>query len=116
MYSDMAGIDMDPEHPGFSHINYHPEVGGGLKWLKASLDTVHGTIKSEWHHENGKLTVNVTIPDNTTAKCTILMDADAPAEAFSASPGVGAIQRSGNTAVFEIGAGSYTFTTKYTGN
>ncbi len=67
LYGVVAGIQPDPDDPGFKHINISPEPGGGLTWARAELDSMYGTIRSGWKIENGKFTLNVRIPPNTRA-------------------------------------------------
>jgi alpha-L-rhamnosidase len=68
MFESAAGIDLDPEKPGFKHIIIHPHYGGGLKWVKATYNSLYGPIKVSWTHEGDDVTLNVCIPPNTTAK------------------------------------------------
>ena len=44
-----------------------PTPGGKLTWAKTSYDSVHGRIVSDWQRDGQKLTLEVTIPANTTA-------------------------------------------------
>lgn len=67
MYADVAGIDLDPDHPGYQHILIHPRPGGGLTYARATLESVYGKIESAWRIDGEKLLLNVTIPPNTTA-------------------------------------------------
>jgi alpha-L-rhamnosidase len=66
----LAGIRPDPDAGGYQSFVIKPTVpaDGSLTWVKASLDTPHGTIASEWRLEDGRLRMNVTVPPNTTAR------------------------------------------------
>jgi len=66
-YHPLAGIRRDPAAPGFQRIILKPETANGLAWVKAHHDTLHGRIVSEWRREGARLTLDVTIPPNTTA-------------------------------------------------
>lgn len=37
LYSHVAGIQIDPQHPGYKHTILSPHPGGGLQWVKAEL-------------------------------------------------------------------------------
>ncbi|WP_237487879.1 family 78 glycoside hydrolase catalytic domain [Hufsiella arboris] len=67
MYRTIAGIDNDPENPGYKKIIIKPHPGGNLTYCKASLDTQYGTIKVHWEIRNDKFSMDVTVPENTTA-------------------------------------------------
>ncbi|HLP76230.1 MAG TPA: family 78 glycoside hydrolase catalytic domain, partial [Candidatus Paceibacterota bacterium] len=47
-YQDLAGIDCDPAGPGFEKIIFRPQPVGDLKSARASYDSIHGRIVSEW--------------------------------------------------------------------
>jgi alpha-L-rhamnosidase len=102
LYREMAGIDTDPLAPGFEKIVIHPHPDARVGHVKAEYDSVRGKIVSEWSIDgNGALSMNVTIPANTTAKVVL--------------PGTAAkrISRDGKAleaqASYEIGSGTYRF-------
>lgn len=68
LYREMAGIDTDPSAPGYAKIVIHPRPDKRIRHVRAEYDSVRGTIVSEWTYEpNGALSMNVTLPANTTA-------------------------------------------------
>jgi alpha-L-rhamnosidase len=67
LYQGLAGIQADPEAPGFKNVIIKPAVVGDVTWVKAHHDSPYGRIVSNWTRENGKLTMEVTIPPNSTA-------------------------------------------------
>ena len=76
-YSDLAGIQRDPDSVGFKKIVIKPVMVGDLTWVKATYESPYGTIASGWKREKGKITMEVTIPVNTMA--TVYVPADATA-------------------------------------
>src|SRR5207302_1934274 len=48
MFKALAGINPDPDHPGFKHFIIKPSFVQGLDWIKAKYDSVRGPIRSEW--------------------------------------------------------------------
>ena len=66
-YQGLAGIRPDESGPGFKKILIKPAVVGDLTWVKCGYDSIHGRIVSNWKRDGGKLTMDVTIPINTTA-------------------------------------------------
>lgn len=89
-YQTLAGIR--PDGPGFKKILIKPAVVGDLTWVKAHFDSPYGRIVSNWQIEGGQLTMDVTIPANTTATIVV--------------PG-----KSGGT--HEVGSGHYQFTSHW---
>ena len=66
-YQTLAGINYDPDQPGFKHIILKPEPVEDLKFVKASFKSLYGTIVSEWKIDSGKFIWNFSIPPNTIA-------------------------------------------------
>jgi len=113
LYDCVAGINWDPEHPGYKHIIIRPLVGGGLTSARGTLESVYGTIASEWKLRDKKLELNVTIPTNTTAT-VYLPAANVAAITESGQPAthsqdVQPVGMQGGDAVINIGSGDYHF-------
>jgi alpha-L-rhamnosidase len=66
-YQGLAGIRADPTAPGFKKIIIKPAIVGDLTWVKAHHDSPYGRIASNWQRDGHKLTMDITIPANTTA-------------------------------------------------
>jgi alpha-L-rhamnosidase len=72
LYQTVAGIEIDPEKPGYKHILIAPKPGGGLTHAMAKIDSVYGKIISAWQIDDaGVFTLDITIPANTTATVTL---------------------------------------------
>ena len=52
---------------GYQKFIIAPQPVGDLKCVKASYETLYGTINVDWTCENGTFTLNVSVPVNTTA-------------------------------------------------
>jgi len=113
LYRYVAGIDTDPEQPGFQHIIIRPRPGGELTSAKAAYRSVHGVIESAWQIDDGTFRLRVTTPANTTATVylptrdtAVIMEGDQP---IASAVGV-TIERMEDThAVLTIGSGVYDF-------
>jgi alpha-L-rhamnosidase len=110
----LAGIQPDETQPGFKHFTIHPEPVGDLRWVKARYDSIRGPIESNWKIENGKLTLSVLVPANTTATvCVPTRDPDQVTEGgrpVKTSPGVRRAEKDElGTATFEVESGRYEF-------
>ncbi|MBC8004868.1 MAG: alpha-L-rhamnosidase, partial [Verrucomicrobia bacterium] len=116
LYRHVAGLDMDPENPGYKHILLAPHPGGGLSNVNAEFSSLYGKIKSAWKIEGDKLVYDVTVPANTTATITL---PSAPADqvtmngqALPASVKEG-MKQSGKALSLNVGSGSYQFSYPY---
>jgi alpha-L-rhamnosidase len=109
----LAGIRPDPAAPGFKNTIIKPNMVGDLQWVNAHHDSPYGRIVSNWKREGGKVTMEVTVPPNTTA--TIFVPAkDAATVTESGKPageaaGVKLLRMEHDSAVYAVGAGSYQF-------
>jgi alpha-L-rhamnosidase len=67
MTRTLAGINIDPENPGFKNSIIKPHFVAGLNHAKGSLNSIHGEIVSEWTRNAGEIILHLQIPANTTA-------------------------------------------------
>lgn len=72
MVNYLAGIRMDGENPGFTHFTVAPVYPEGMEWAKAEYNSVNGLISSSWKRKGQTVTLEVTVPANTTA--TVMTD------------------------------------------
>ena len=70
MYRVSAGLDTYEEAPGYKKIRIMPHPTDSLDYVYADLDTYYGKASSHWKRENGRLSLDVVIPPNTTAEAT----------------------------------------------
>ena len=99
MYSNIAGIDLDPQRPGYKHILIRPRPEASrLTHARGKLQSVYGPIESAWRVDGETFSLDVTIPPNTTATVFV--------------PGREVVcdGNSVDAAPIELGAGRYAFT------
>jgi alpha-L-rhamnosidase len=117
LYRYVAGIDTDPDQPGFAHILMHPHPGPGLTHAAATFDSIRGAISSAWAVGGGTFKWTLSIPANTTATVWVPTDdvSSVTESGISASAAVGVKLLNSETGVneYEIGAGAYKFQAKY---
>jgi alpha-L-rhamnosidase len=51
----------------FREVVIAPQFIDALAWAKASVNGPNGMIATAWRREGGKVTLDVTVPPNTTA-------------------------------------------------
>jgi alpha-L-rhamnosidase len=123
-YRGILGIDR--LQPGFSKILINPQPGGALTSAQGYYDSIQGRIASAWQLTNNVLTLNITIPANTTAQINVpTTNATAITEnglAAASSPGVTYVGVSNsivagvstNTyAIYIVGSGNYVFASPF---
>ena len=65
MYEKLAGIQN--VEPGYKVLKIEPKFIKGITSVAATFESVYGTIRSAWCCQDGKITVDVTVPVNTQA-------------------------------------------------
>lgn len=114
VFSHIGGIR--PETPGYKRIIIKPVIEKGLDWANTRYDSIHGPIETRWNITGGVLTLNVTIPPNTTATVHVLAgDAESVTESgqpVAQAEEVRLLERSDHHVVFEVGSGQYEFISK----
>ncbi|MGB0744000.1 MAG: family 78 glycoside hydrolase catalytic domain [Opitutales bacterium] len=108
----IAGIQPDPEHPGFKNAIIRPAFLKELSYAKGSHDSVYGTIRSEWKREGGSIALKLVIPANSTASVHLPLaeskELQVNGEAASKNAFVRSIRKSNGGLVMDLGSGSYT--------
>jgi alpha-L-rhamnosidase len=114
MFSAMAGIDTDG--PGYQRLIIRPRPGGGITYVKAAYDSIHGRVASSWRQQPGQFQLDVAIPVNATATVYVpAQDVSAVTEGgipAKAAPGVKFLRMADGAAVYQIGSGAYRFLSK----
>jgi len=113
LFRHVAGIELDPDAPGFQRFVLRPFISSGLNFARASYRTMHGEIVSHWKRSGKKLTWNICIPANTTARVSVpsepgtkVTESGMPVERAKELRIVG---REGRFLICEAGSGIYTF-------
>ena len=71
MYERVAGLSPDPDNPGYKHFFVRPLIGGPLESASAELETPFGQAKSGWAKSDDGVSIQATVPPNTTATCEL---------------------------------------------
>lgn len=119
MFATLAGIRSDG--PGFKRIVIQPNppspgsnsMHQPISWVRASYDSIRGTIRSDWKIDQGKFHLHVTIPANTTAT-VYLPTGDAAGitesgQLLGGNVDVELVSSKAGVAVLAVQSGSYEF-------
>ncbi len=115
LYSGVAGLDLDRDRPGYEHIIIRPHPGGGLTHARAEYNSIRGKVISGWRIEAGRLTLDVTIPANSSATIYLPTADGAQVTEDGGMAGVTFLRAEARRAVYEVGAGVYTFRAAWSG-
>jgi len=115
LYATVAGLDVDPEAPGYKHVIINPHPGGKLTWAKATLLTPYGELSNHWELIDGRFSMHLIIPSNTTATVYfpapeggIVTESGQP---VSDANGIEIKDCENGVYVFEVASGTYCFST-----
>jgi alpha-L-rhamnosidase len=113
LFRHVAGIELDPEVPGFQKFTLRPFLGDGLDFARGNYRTMHGEIFSEWKRVGDKVTWGIRVPANTSAKVfipsapnSVVTEGGKPVEQVA---GLRVLGREGSFLVCEATSGVYNF-------
>jgi hypothetical protein len=111
----LAGIRPDPQQPGFQRFIIQPGLvtASGLRWVKASHESIYGVIKAHWSIEGDRFSLHATVPPNTTATVFLpAQSAEAVRESgrpLAAARGMRVLAPIAEGLPVEVGSGHYSF-------
>jgi alpha-L-rhamnosidase len=115
LYRVVAGIDLDPAKPGYKHILFQPQPGGGLTWVRASLDTPYGLAECGWDLGENGLSLRVTVPPNTRSTVRLpagsVQEVTESGQPLKTGNGIRNLTAVEETVVIEVDSGVYEFVT-----
>jgi|SRR5215211_1196879 len=106
LFRDVAGIA--PSAPGFKRTLIEPHPGP-LTAAHAEHESPYGEIVSDWASHEGRFTLGVAVPVNTTATVRVPVPEGGDARVVGDARGVRAQGVSNGYAQFAVGSGRYRF-------
>ncbi|MFT4664719.1 MAG: alpha-L-rhamnosidase [Polaribacter sp.] len=113
MYRVIAGIEVDSKQPGYKHILIQPQPTKELSYAKATYQSLHGLIVSDWSYKEGRFYLDVILPPNTSASITLpkatlneVLEGDTR---IKSANGILESVQEGEDVIIELGSGSYQF-------
>jgi len=121
-YEKLAGIRIGDTGPGVSRVAVDPVVVDDLDWAEGRIETPNGELASRWETDGDGLTMDVTVPWNSTADVhvpttatgvTVILDgATLWADGQAATPlpdGVSTVERTDSAVVVRVDSGTVSF-------
>lgn len=113
LYTRVAGIQSNPEHPGYKSIIIKPVITKMLSYAGAEYDSMYGKIKSRWEHQGKKLKLSIDIPVNTSAKVYVPTSKNSTItenkKSIETNDSIDVLGYEDNYLIIEIGSGNYIF-------
>lgn len=112
LHGTVIGINYDESRPGYRHFILRPTPGGTLTWAKGSYKAITGKVEVSWKKEGGQLTVDVSVPANTTATLVLPTEKEIRenGQALSASLHIKPAGKKGGQTSLRLASGRYSFT------
>ncbi len=114
LYRIVAGLEIDPQQPGYKHIVFQPHPGGGLTQAKAEVHSLYGPVACGWEIKDKKMRLNLVVPPNTTATAILpnaqLDSVKEGVKKLGKVDGVITSEQKGSDVVLELGSGTYNLT------
>jgi alpha-L-rhamnosidase len=113
MVENIGGIKSDG--PAYKHITIAPQLDPNLTWARTTYKSIRGEIVTSWARNDGFLTLEVTIPTNTTATINLAAASSEKitesGRALTKAEGVRIVRVTDGKPVIEVGSGTYRFVT-----
>lgn len=111
----LAGMNTDPEHPGYRNIIFRPQPAGDLDLVSYSNITPYGEAGIRWEKRNSQFTMMISVPVGSTA--TVFIPAGSISQVKESGNSIRKndkdikfIRMDGNYAVLSISSGKFLFT------
>jgi len=112
-YRKLAGMNTDPDQPGYRHIIFKPQPVADLQYVTYSSNTSYGEAGITWKNEDGKFLMDITVPVGSKATVFIpsgdissLRESSYP---IKQSKGVHLVSTGKDTIVLDVESGKYQF-------
>lgn len=71
MVQSVAGLDLDPDEPGYRRVIFRPRPGGTIIWAETSLKTPFGLASIRWELKDSELHLDLTVPRDSHATLSL---------------------------------------------
>ena len=115
-YRKLAGMNADPDVPGYRHIIFRPQPVAGLSHVKYSNLTAFGKAGIFWKNEKGEFSMEITVPVGSRATVYVPVmkgkQVSESGKSVSDSKDVRFLKEEAGYEVLEVSSGQYRFLSK----
>ncbi len=115
-YRKLAGMNIDPDYPGYRNIIFKPQPAGDINFVSYSNETPYGIASINWKRDLRTFDLDITVPVGATA--TVYVPASNAKEVLesgrkiSNDTGVHFQRIEKGYVIFSVGSGKYSFKAK----
>ncbi len=112
-YRNLAGMNTDPNQPGYRHIIFKPQPVDQLDFVTYTSNTSFGEAGITWRNQGGKFMMEITIP--VGSKATVIVPSGdinslkEGGQSISQSKGVHLVSAGKDTITLDVESGNYKF-------
>jgi len=117
LYRKLAGMQADPQLPGYRHIVFRPQPVSDLDFVSYSNNTVYGLAGISWRNEGGSFSMDITVPVGCEA--TVHIPATEESRIMESGQDIAEISEirfegfTNDYAVCKVGSGKYQFSVQH---
>ncbi|MDT0647990.1 family 78 glycoside hydrolase catalytic domain [Zunongwangia sp. F260] len=112
-YQNLAGMNADPENPGYRHIIFKPQPVDDLEYVSYKNDTPYGEAGITWRNNKHNFGINIVVPVGSTATVYIPVGDNSIIEEkgkdAETSEMVTFVKMEGRYAIYKVESGTYDF-------
>ena len=112
-YRKLAGMNADPDQPGYRHIIFKPQPVNDLTYVSYSNLTPYGTAVVSWKKEAGKFMMDIKVPTGSTATVCVpvskVSDVKESVKRLKKNKQIIFQRMEDDYAVYKVSSGSYRF-------
>ena len=116
LYRVVAGLELDPQMPGYQRSLIRPRPGGRLGRARAAFDSLYGLIEAGWSKTGAGLEIIATLPPNTEGVVSVpaasVEHVTEGGRPLSQVVGVRAVTQKEGVVEVSVGSGEYRFLTR----
>src|SRR5690606_873101 len=113
LYRNLAGMQLDPNVPGYKHLLFRPQPVEGLEYVEYTYKTPYGEASIHWKNTEAHFKMDVIVPAGSSATVSVPLrrgtkEFDDTKIAFP-KKGVEFLKRENGYALYEVKSGQYSF-------
>jgi alpha-L-rhamnosidase len=115
-YRKLAGMNADPDQPGYKHIVFRPQPVDDMTFVKYFNQTPYGKAGIHWRNEDQQFNMTVTVPVGSEATVYVPLmkekNVTEKGRSIDESEEIEFIKQEDGYQVFAVKSGKYEFVSK----